>query len=164
MIEAFEKALKEQPNMEHWFVGDGSLRQQIELMVEEKGLKEKVKFLGVRSDISQLLNQADIFVLSSDYEGFGLVVVEAMAAGVPVISTAVAGVKEILEWGKYGVLVPAGDVQALSKAIIEPARDEKKRAEFSELGRKIAIERFDIRNTVKRYEELYISLLERKKR
>lgn len=115
LIEAFERALMEQSNMELWLVGDGSLRQEIESLVQKKGLEGKVKFLGIRSDIPQLLSQADIFVLSSDYEGFGLVVAEAMAAGVPVISTAVARVKEILENGKYGIFVPVGNVEALAK-------------------------------------------------
>jgi glycosyltransferase involved in cell wall biosynthesis len=164
LIEAFEEALMKQPNMELWLVGDGSLRREIELLVQKKDLTEKVKFLGIRSDIPQLLNQVDMFVLSSDYEGFGLVVAEAMAAGIPVISTAVAGVKEILENGKYGVLVPVGDAEALAKAIVELAKDERKRAEFSEQGRKVAVGRFDIRNTVKKYEELYLSLLDKNKR
>jgi len=162
LIEAFEKALMELSNMELWLVGDGSLRQEMELLVQRKGLADKVKFLGIRSDIPELLHQADMFVLSSDYEGFGLVVAEAMAAGVPVIATAVGGVPEVLGYGKYGILVPPGNAEALAKAIVELAKDEKKRAELSERGRKIAVERFDIRNTVREYEKLYISLLEKK--
>jgi len=126
--------------------------------------KLKVRFLGTRSDIPELLYQADMFVLSSDCEGLPLVLLEAMAAGVPVIATAVGGVPEVLGYGKYGILVPPGNAEALAKAIVELAKDEKKRAELSEQGRKIAVERFDIRNTVKEYEKLYISLLEKKKR
>ena len=125
--------------------------------------KLKVRFLGTRSDIPELLYQADMFVLSSDCEGLPLVLLEAMAAGVPVIATAVGGVPEVLGYGKYGILVPPGNAEALAKAIVELAKDEKKRAELSEQGRKIAVERFDIRNTVKEYEKLYISLLEKKK-
>uniref|UniRef100_A0A7V4CMF3 Glycosyltransferase n=1 Tax=Fervidobacterium pennivorans TaxID=93466 RepID=A0A7V4CMF3_FERPE len=126
--------------------------------------KLKVRFLGTRSDIPELLYQADMFVLSSDCEGLPLVLLEAMAAGVPVIATAVGGVPEVLGYGKYGILVPPGNAEALAKAIVELAKDEKKRAELSEQGRKIAVERFDIRNTVKEYEKLYISLSEKKKR
>jgi glycosyltransferase involved in cell wall biosynthesis len=126
-------------------------------------LEEKVKFFGVRSDVPELLSQADIFVLSSDYEGFGLVVAEAMAAGLPVIATAIGGIPEILEGGRAGILVPPKDVDALAKAIVELARDEKKRAELSDYGRKLVAERFDIRRTVREYEKLYLELLEKKK-
>lgn len=164
LIEAFSKSIQEIPNLELWFVGDGPLRTEIEQLVEQKKLKEKVKFFGVRSDIPKLLSQADIFVLSSDYEGLPLSVLEAMAAGLPVIATAVGGVPEILEGGKAGVLVPPRDADALAKAIVELARDEKKRTELSDYGKKLVAEKFDIRRTVKEYERLYLELLKKNKR
>jgi len=163
LVRAFSKAVQSCPNLELWLVGDGELRRDIEELVKQLGLEEKVKFFGVRSDVPELLSQADIFVLSSDYEGFGLVVAEAMAAGLPVIATAIGGIPEILEGGRAGILVPPKDVDALAKAIVELARDEKKRAELSDYGRKLVAERFDIRRTVREYEKLYLELLEKKK-
>ena len=163
LVRAFSKAVQSCPNLELWLVGDGELRRDIEELVKQLGLEEKVKFFGVRSDVPELLSQADIFVLSSDYEEFGLVVAEAMAAGLPVIATAIGGIPEILEGGRAGILVPPKDVDALAKAIVELARDEKKRAELSDYGRKLVAERFDIRRTVREYEKLYLELLEKKK-
>ncbi|ADA66512.1 glycosyl transferase group 1 [Thermotoga petrophila RKU-10] len=163
LVRAFSKAVQSCPNLELWLVGDGELRRDIEELVKQLGLEEKVKFFGVRSDVPELLSQADIFVLSSDYEGSGLVVAEAMAAGLPVIATAIGGIPEILEGGRAGILVPPKDVDALAKAIVELARDEKKRAELSDYGRKLVAERFDIRRTVREYEKLYLELLEKKK-
>jgi glycosyltransferase involved in cell wall biosynthesis len=80
-----------------------------------------------------------------------------------VIATAIGGIPEILEGGRAGILVPPKDVDALAKAIVELARDEKKRAELSDYGRKLVAERFDIRRTVREYEKLYLELLEKKK-
>lgn len=163
LIRAFSKAVQSCPNLELWLVGDGELRRDIEELVKQLGLEEKVKFLGVRSDVPELLSQADIFVLSSDYEGFGLVVAEAMASGLPVIATAVAGVTEVLEGGKAGILVPPKDADALAKAIVELVKDEKRRLELSSYGKKRVSQNFDIRITVREYERLYYALLEGKR-
>ncbi|MFN4224354.1 MAG: GT4 family glycosyltransferase PelF [Fervidobacterium nodosum] len=162
LIRAFNKAVQEFPNLELWIVGDGELKQELEDLVKNLSLEEKVRFLGVRSDIPELLKVADIFVMSSDYEGVPISLLEALASGVPVISTAVGGVPEILESGRAGILVTPKDEEELAQKIIELARDEKKRLEFSEYGKKLAKEKFDIRKTVEKYEKLYISLLDRK--
>lgn len=99
-------------------VGDGSQRNQLEKLVKKLKIVKKVIFLGWEKNIYSLLTKADLFVLSSNYEGFGYVLLEAMACGVPIISTNSSyGPAEVLDNGKYGILVPVGDSGAMSKAI-----------------------------------------------
>ena len=101
-------------------LGEGPERQALEKLVVELGLKDSIMLAGFKSDPYPYLEVADLFVLSSRYEGFGNVIVEALACGTPVIATdCKAGPSEILDGGKYGVLVPVGDPEALSKAIID---------------------------------------------
>ena len=95
--------------------GDGELRPQIEELIEHLGLKNNVTLLGRRNDIPQLMQEADFFILPSAYEGFGLVVAEAMACGAFVIATNSGGVAEVM--GDTGLLVPPQDSEALAKAI-----------------------------------------------
>ncbi|MCG8236935.1 glycosyltransferase [Tenacibaculum finnmarkense] len=96
-------------------VGDGHLRKENEALVKELGLVDSVKFLGNRYDIPELMNYADVVVLSSIYEGFGLVVVEGMAAGKPVVASNVSGVKEIVE--NNGLLFEVTNEKELSQKI-----------------------------------------------
>jgi glycosyltransferase involved in cell wall biosynthesis len=98
-------------------VGRGALKPELERRIGALGLQERVHLLGLRSDIPKTLNAADVFVLSSNYEGNPLAVLEAMAAGKPMICTAVGGVPELVEDGKCGLLVSPRDARALSKAM-----------------------------------------------
>jgi len=101
-------------------LGEGPERQALEKLVVELGLEDSIMLAGFKSDPYPYLEVADLFVSSSRYEGFGNVIVEALACGTPVIATdCKAGPSEILDGGKYGVLVPVGDPEALSKAIID---------------------------------------------
>lgn len=99
--------------------GDGPERSRAEALAAELGLGERVRFLGAqpRAAVFELFRAADAALLSSSWESFGLVVVEALAAGTPVIAAAVGGVVEVLEDGRNGLLVPAGDSEALAAAI-----------------------------------------------
>ena len=97
--------------------GRGPLLDELQQQSEQLGISSKVSFLGVRHDIPALLSAADGFVLSSAWEGMPNVVMEAMAAGVPVVATRVGGVPELVEPGKSGFLGPAGDAAALSEAM-----------------------------------------------
>lgn len=99
-------------------LGEGGLRPHLEALVLELGLSGSVELPGFVHDVASEYQKADLFVLSSDYEGFGNVVVEALEQGTPVVSTdCPSGPREILEDGKYGTLVPVGDVEALAKAM-----------------------------------------------
>ena len=162
LVDAFSLAIEKYPSMELWLVGDGPLRVKVKKKVEAKGLKEKVRFLGLRDDIPDLLAEASILVLPSDWEGVPLTVLEAMAAGKPVVATAVGGVPELVDEGKTGFLVPPQAPDALAGAILRLARDPELRKRMGEVARKRALERFDIRQTAQAYGELYLKLLTRK--
>lgn len=108
------------PDARLMFVGDGNGREALLSLACELDLAERVIFAGFRSDPTPFYKTADMFVLSSNYEGFGNVIVEAMACGVPVVSTdCPSGPAEILENGRFGQLTPVGDAGALSKAIAD---------------------------------------------
>ena len=161
LIEAFDLSIKEYPWMQLWLVGDGELRPAVERAVSEKGLQEKVSFLGLRDNVSNLLANCDLFVLPSDYEGLPLTVLEAMAAGKPVVSTRVGGVPELVEDGLTGFLVPPRDPEALSQAILRLAKDHDLCLRMGQAGQRKVLERFDISQAARGYETLYFKLLKK---
>ena len=162
LIEGVARVLVKHPYIELWLVGDGPLRTEVERLVLEKKLQNHVRFMGLRRDIPELLAQADVFLLPSDWEGLPLVVLEAMAAGRPIVATRVGGVPELVEEGKTGFLVPPQAPDALAGAILRLAKDPELRRRMGEAARKRALERFDIRQTAQAYGELYLKLLTRK--
>lgn len=162
LINAFTRVSKIKKGIKLFLVGDGPLRSDIEKLVKEKKLQNKITFFGVRSDILKLLEKSDVLVLSSKREGFGLTIVEAMAAGKAVIATAVDGVPELIETGITGVLVPPNDPSALAAAMIKLADDPGLRIKMGEKGRKQAIKQFNITNTVRNYENFYMSLYKKR--
>lgn len=113
-VTIFHKSLKYKKCIFN-IAGDGELRPQIEALIEQLGLKDHVTLLGRRDDIPQLMQEADFFILPSAYEGFGLVVAEAMACGAFVIATNSGGVAEVI--GDTGILVPPQNSQALAHAL-----------------------------------------------
>jgi len=138
-------------------VGEGALRDRLQAAVERYGLGQVVHFLGHRSDIEHVFAAADIFVLSSRSEGLPNGVMEAMAAGVPVVSTAVGGVSELVVHGSTGLLVPPESPEALARAIEVLLASATTRAAFGHAGRRRAMERFAFDRMVKQYEDLYLS-------
>jgi len=159
LVEAFAQATKKRSDLKLLLVGDGELRPDIEKIVREKRLEQNIHFLGLRQDISELLSACDIFILSSNYEGVPMTILEAMAAGKPVIATAVGGVPEVVKDGISGLLVPPQDIQALSNAMVRLADDSSLREGMGKEGRKRALEWFDINLIVRQYEELYLKVL-----
>jgi glycosyltransferase involved in cell wall biosynthesis len=127
----------------------------LERRIDAMGLREKVHLLGLRSDVPEVLNAADVFVLSSDWEGNPLSVMEAMAAGKPVICTAVGGVPELVEDGRCGLLVPQGDAKALAQAMRYLLEDPEARTSMGRASARRAIERFDLKAMTGAYEDLY---------
>jgi len=117
LIRAFARLAKKQ-HATLMILGDGELRPQLEAMIEEEQVTDHVRMPGFVADPMPYYQSADLFVLSSDYEGFGNVIVEALACGTSVVSTdCPSGPSEILEDGRYGRLVPVGDAQAMAAAM-----------------------------------------------
>jgi len=133
-------------------VGDGPQRSTCEKMAEELGIKDRVKFLGVRMDVPQLLKAADIVVLSTGFEGLSLAVVEGMAAGRPVVGSDVPGVRGVIKGA--GVFFPKGDEAALAKVIKALLND----SDYYKCVANSCLERaklYDVRTMVRRHLDLY---------
>ncbi len=136
------------------FVGDGPERQMAESMCRDLNLCDDMRFVGRQEQMEDILAIADLFLLTSEYESFGLAALEAMASGVPVISTNVGGLPEINIDGKTGYLGNVGDIETMSKKAIQLLSDEKKLKIFKENAIRQA-EEFDIDKVIPEYEELY---------
>lgn len=120
LLKAFARVAKELPSARLVLVGEGALRAELEELREELGLRNRIVFTGFQLDPWPYLAGADLFVLSSNYEGLPLVLAEAMHAGLRIVSTdCVTGPAEMLDHGHYGRLVPVGDEQALARAMID---------------------------------------------
>jgi glycosyltransferase involved in cell wall biosynthesis len=158
LLEAFHRGPASDPRTHLLFAGIGSLKSKLERQMSALNLQDRVHLLGQRSDIPELLNAADVFVLSSDYEGNPLAVLEAMAAGKPIISTAVGGVPELVEGG-CGLLVPPQDLETLAGAMRHMLESPKARRSMGEASARRAVERFDLRVMTEAYEDLYKRLV-----
>jgi glycosyltransferase involved in cell wall biosynthesis len=136
-------------------VGEGDLRAELENLARKLNLAGKVHFLGLRSDIPDVLGAMDAFVMSSDYEGNPLSVLEAMASGLPIVSTAAGGVPNLFEAGKEGFLVPPGDLSGLAKSMNSLLKYEAARQSMGTAAKNRAKENYDVSNMVRSYEEVY---------
>lgn len=164
LLEAFARGpAQTNPHARLLLVGVGELRDELEEKTRALELGGKVSFLGLRADIPEVLGAADVFVLSSDWEGNPLSLMEAMAAGKPVISTAVGGVPELAEEGESGLLVPRGDVRALGRAMSFLAKNRERRLDLGRAAYERAVERFDLRAMTEAYASLYESALAKKR-
>ncbi|HLM58577.1 MAG TPA: glycosyltransferase family 4 protein [Pyrinomonadaceae bacterium] len=133
----------------------GERRARVESLVSELGLKGRVRMEGHRDDVSQILPTFDVFVSASRSEAFGVAMVEAMAAGVPVVATATEGALEIIEEGVTGLTVPPGDVASLASAVRSLLEDARLRASLAAEGARAARERFSIERMVEETERVY---------
>jgi L-malate glycosyltransferase len=142
-------------------VGDGPDQAESRRVAQELGIAELVQFLGTRDALPELLAPADVFVIASREESFGLSALEAMACGTPVVSTDVGGVSEVVEHGVSGLLAPVEDQGAFAAALRDLLFDRKRAAALGRAARADAEGRFERRRVVARYEALYERLLDR---
>lgn len=141
-------------------VGEGPQRFSLEAQVAQLGLREQVCLLGKRDDVPAILAEFDIFAFSSIAEGMPGVLLEAMAAGLPVVATDVGGVGEVVSRGVTGLLVPAGSPPALSQALSNYVSDEALRARHGCAGREQVKHKFDLNKMISAYVRLYDGLLQ----
>jgi len=139
--------------------GDGPLRERAEATVREASLAESFRFTGWRDDVPALLDATDIAVLSSRHEGLPRAVVEALAAKVPVVATAVDGTPEVVRDGVDGYLVPPADPRALAERVLRLAKNEALRRRMASEPR--VLDEFDIDTMVRSQEDLYRWMLSR---
>ena len=159
LVKAFSRVLSEIPDAILIMVGYGELRLEVDRLVRSLGLEDNVRLLGVREDVPDLLAVSDLLVLSSNWEGVPLVVLEAMAAGKPVVATSVGGVPELVVPGETGLLVPPGDEGAFAGAITWVHKNASSAIKMGERGREIVKAKFDTKAMTSKYEELYLNLV-----
>jgi glycosyltransferase involved in cell wall biosynthesis len=136
-------------------VGSGGWKTKLESRIKCNGMQEKVRLLGHRSDIPEILGAIDIFVLPSSWEGNPLCIMEAMAAGKPVIASRVGGIPDLVENEKSGLLVPPNNRDALTKAMNEMLKNKYMRQMMGKHAAQKAAERFSRELMTKAYEQLY---------
>jgi sugar transferase (PEP-CTERM/EpsH1 system associated) len=159
LARAFVAALAREPAMREVLrlviVGAGSLRAEIERVLEDAGARDLAWLAGERSDVSVLLGQFDVFVLPSRAEGISNTILEAMACGLPVIATAVGGNVELVVPGQTGELVPRDDAPALGQAMVRLASDKALRMRLGAAARERAVAEFALAEMMGRYARLY---------
>ena len=136
------------------FVGDGPERPVAEELCRQLNLCDDIRFVGKQEQMEDILAIGDLFLLPSEYESFGLAALEAMAAGVPVVSTNVGGLKEIVIPGETGYMSNVGDVASLAQNVLTILKDDTTLKEFKKRAAAHAA-KFDIHNIVPLYEKLY---------
>jgi N-acetyl-alpha-D-glucosaminyl L-malate synthase BshA len=153
VVRIFANVKKEVP-AKLLFVGDGPERSTAEDLSRELGVCNDILFVGKQEQMEDILAIADIFLLTSEYESFGLAALEAMAAGVPVISTDAGGLAEINIHEQTGFLSPVGDVATMSNYALRLLKDEKLLSTFRKRAHQQALQ-FDINTVIPTYEALY---------
>jgi N-acetyl-alpha-D-glucosaminyl L-malate synthase BshA len=142
------------------FVGDGPERPRAVQRAEALGVRDDVAFLGKHASVEVLLACADLFLLPSESESFGLAALEAMASGAPVVASNAGGLPEVIEQGVSGYLLPVGDVEGMAAAGIRLLTDERHHAEIAAAARDRTIREFSSDAVVSRYEQEYLRVIE----
>jgi glycosyltransferase involved in cell wall biosynthesis len=159
LLRSFDAARRQAGGLRLFIAGEGPERASLERLIRELDLGRQATLLGLRDDVPDLLRAADIFVMASHYEGLGCAAVEALAVSKPVVATRVEGLRDVVLPRQTGILVEAGDVSAFASAIVELAGQPDLRERFGRRGREDAEERFSLDGMVRRYENVYKSLL-----
>jgi N-acetyl-alpha-D-glucosaminyl L-malate synthase BshA len=140
-------------------IGDGPERQAIETLAAELGVAAAVRFVGARRDFVDLLAQADVFLMPSGSESFGLAALEAQSCGLPVVATRVGGVEEVIEDGETGMLAPLGAIDEMAADVLSLLEDHARHARMAAAARARAMLIFEREPVVDRYQALYARVL-----
>ena len=158
VIEIFARVCRQLP-ARLLLVGHGPDVDRCAHRARQLGIADRVRFLGEHTDVARLLAAADLFLLPSRQEAFGLAALEAMACGVPVVAARTGGLPEVVEHGRTGYLLPPGDVDGMARCALELLQDPERHAAFSRAAAEAAHRRFAAETVVPRYEALYRRLL-----
>ena len=162
LIQAVSKVRKEFPKVKLLVTGEGEEENNLKKLVKSLDLMNEVIFAGLSSAIERILPMAELFILPSLWEGLPNALLEAMAAGKPVVATKVGGIPEIVVHGETGMLIPPRDTDALAAAIIDLLQNRLKAKDMGEAGRIRAGKRFSIYKMIEKTENLYQELLKEK--
>jgi L-malate glycosyltransferase len=158
VIKIFDIVQKEIPS-KLLLIGDGPDRSECERLTRQLDLNDKVKFLGKQEGLVEILSCSDLFLIPSQSESFGLAALEAMACGLPVVSSSVGGLPELVKHNETGFIAEIGDVERMAKYAIDLLTNDKKYKIFSKNSRERAVNLFDISKVVPLYEEHYKKIL-----
>jgi len=159
LIAAARVVIDEFPQAIFLIAGEGPLRKEIEILIKKLNLEEKVKLLGFRQEIPEILSILHLFVLSSSWEGLGTSLLDAFASRVPVVCTNVGGIPEIVRDGVNGILVPSGNPEALSRAIISLLKNRDLAGRIAEEGFQLVKEKFSVERMVQDTKKIYDHLV-----
>ena len=153
-LHAFALAVAHVPNLRMVIAGDGPLRPMLEQMTRELALADRVRFLGNWNDVPTLLRSADVFALASKFEPFGVALLEAKAAGLPIVATAVNEIPEIVTDGSSGLLTPPGDAASMAALFVKLAEGRTCRVRLGAQAR-LEAQQHGLQSAVAAYESLY---------
>jgi len=154
LIRAHANIIRNGMKLKLIILGEGGARRQLVALAKDIGVSGSILMPGFADNPYSIIRRSNVFVLSSRYEGFGLVVCEAMALGVPVIATECEGPVEILKDGKYGILIPPDNEQKLTEAIESLLKSSKLREELSKIGKE-RVKLFSARNIVPLWDRMF---------
>ena len=161
-LRAAARVASKLPNVEFVLVGDGHLRPALEGLAQRLGLAGRTRFLGERLDIPAVMAALDVMVLFSHSESLPNVVMEAMAAGVPVVASRVGGVPELVRHEETGLLVAPGDEDELAAAVARLLTQPSIRTRYGRRAREVAKANFSLERIARQYEQLYLQVLAEK--
>jgi L-malate glycosyltransferase len=162
LVEAARLVLKQRPEVRFVIVGKEKTREdlhRLEELAKHLGIRDKIIFTGFRQDALQVLRAFDVFVLSSLWEAFAIVILEAMALGKPVVATNIGGMPEAIDEGVNGFLVPPRDPEKIASRILDLLNDDALRHRMGQEGKKKVHDRFSIENMVEKVEQVYLSVM-----
>lgn len=159
LIQGFAQIIKQCPAAHLLLVGDGPMRAELQELTQKLDVADRVYFAGYRADPAPLVRAMSVFALTSRSEGMPLSVLEAWAAGVPVVASRVGGLTELVGQNSTGLLFESGNVQEFAASVVRVLRDEKLRRELIAAARDRVQREFDVRVMAGRYAECYLSLV-----
>jgi L-malate glycosyltransferase len=161
VVRILERVVREVPAV-LLMVGEGPERASAQALARRLGVQDRVRFLGRHDRIEEIMSLADVFLLPSELESFGLSALEAMAAGVPVVGSDAGGLPEVVKHAETGFLLPVGDIEGMAARTIEILKDDEHRRSLGQAGRARAAALFNADRIVTQYENLYERVLNTK--
>lgn len=155
MLDVFREVHSLHPNTSLLILGEGEKRELLQQRIEQLGISDSVSMPGITDKVNEAMWNSHIYLMSSHYEGLPLVVLEAMSAGMPIVSTRAGGVVDVVLDGENGFLVECGDAQGLARGLSRLIEDRALRERFSACSEQLA-QRYSIENHAQKYLELYL--------
>jgi glycosyltransferase involved in cell wall biosynthesis len=155
MVEAWRLVVQRRPTVRLWLVGEGPMETELHRQIDTAGLHSRVVLAGSFDDVGEILQAADLFVFPSHREGMSLALLEAMAAGLPIVATDIPGNRALVQSGESALLVPVESPRDLAEAVIHIAENRELAQRLAQRARSVAVTQFSLEETVRRHLELF---------